>query len=185
MEYKDKRVLMGSDMGEEAANMTAEAAKLLIAAGDLRLAILPGNPLTNAQIDMLAPTWEKNKVFTTAASREGALAMESASDKAGAGASSKAKLRKRRNWDDEPDTGAGAGNVRTSGTFDDANDHDFGKEPGSLPKGVYRQMRSSLDEALSEISEKEGLTDDELHRQRLKLKDVTDTLPKEVSDHLK
>lgn len=170
---------MGSDMGDEAANMTADTAKELISRGDLRLSILPGNPLTNAQIDMLAPTWEKNKVFTTAAT-----AMESGSDKekgpGGAGATSKAKLRKRRNWDDEDQ-----GTVRGLGKFDDPNDQEYGTEPGSLPKGVYRQMRSSLDEALSEISEKEGMTDDELQQQRMKLRGVTDNLPKEVSAHLR
>lgn len=170
-------------MGDEAANMTAATAKKLIASGDLRIGILPGNPLTNAQIDMLAPTWEKNKVFATAASREGALAMESGSDKA-SGAASKHKLRKRRNWDDEEPDASKSG-ARKSATFDDANDHDFSSEPGALPKGVYRQMRSSLDEALSEISEREGMTDEELQLQRAKLKDVTDSFPKHVNDHLK
>jgi hypothetical protein len=58
-------------------------------------------------------------------------------------------------------------------------------EPGSLAKGVYRKMRSSLEEALSEISDREGLTDQELKMQTMRLQTVTDTLPQEVSDHIR
>lgn len=174
LEYKGQRALLGMDLGEDAADMTAEAARDAAARGDLRLVIMPGNPLTNAQIDMLVPSWEKNKVFTSG----GVSTSEEEPRRSTAG--SKARLKKKRNWDEEDPVRQSGASV---GAQDDADDDKM--DPATLAKGVYRQMRSSLDEALSEISEKEGLTDDELQRRIAKIKDDTNVLPKEVSDHLR
>lgn len=171
LEYKGQRALLGMDLGDDASDMTAEAARAAAASGDLRLVIMPGNPLTNAQIDMLVPSWEKNKVFTSG----GVSTSEDEPRRSTAG--SKARLKKKRDWDEEEP-------VRQSGASLGAEDDDK-MDPATLAKGVYRQMRSSLDEALSEISEKEGLTDDELQRRIAKIKDDTNVLPKEVSDHLR
>ena len=177
------------DMGEEAASFTAAQVRQLAASGELRYSILPGNPLTNAQIDMLVPSWEKNKVFTTtsstlASSRDsGDGGRDPRADNTGGGA--KARLRKRRTWEDESPLASSTSGKAAARGKDTDEDDGFPAEPGTLAKGVYHQMRSSLDEALSEISDKEGLTDEELSRQIGRLKGVTDTLPKDVTDHLR
>jgi hypothetical protein len=169
------------DMGDEAAGLSAEAVSRLTRTGELRLVILPGNPLTNAQIDMLVPSWEKNKVFTSNAGSlpGGAGARDSAegSEKAGV----KTRFRKRRTWDDEEDAGVSSSIKGTPADVDDG----FAPEAGTLPKGVYRKVRGSLDEVLSEVSDREGLTDSELERQVARLRSTTEGLPKEVSEHMR
>ena len=175
-------------MGEEAAHLDSVGVSQLTAAGVLRLVILPGNPLTNAQIDMLVPSWEKNKVFTSSGGGGLATSRDSADEKAGgagAPAGTKSRLRKRRNWDEEEPTAGAAGKTKGRSSVAVEEDDGFPPEAGTLPKGVYHQMGTSLDEALSEISDREGLTDGELQLQIARLRATTDSLPKDVSSHLK
>ena len=153
--------------------------------------IKPGNPLTNAQIDMLVPNWEKSEK-SNAAAAAAAKNVAASTDKAAIGESAgKPRLRKFRNWED--DNGDA---VKTTKSSSSAAAHSFdadvivlGKklplEEGALPRGVYGKMRSSLDEALSEVSEQEGMSDEEYQRRLVQLQTVSDTLPREVSDHLK
>lgn len=164
------------DLEDDAASMTAEFARAAAASGDLRLAIMPGNPLTNAQIDMLVPSWEKNKVFASGGVGASEDRKEGKSSKA-IPAGSKSRLKKRRDWDDEEPADLRA-SIGLSGPEDNL-------DPDTLARGDYRHMRISLDEALSEISEKEGLTDEELQRRISKIKDDSSSLPKPVSDHLR
>lgn len=175
LEFKGKRALLGMDLGDDGANMSAQTARAAAASGDLRLVMMPGHPLTNAQIDMLVPSWEKNKVFTA-----GGVSASEDEQRGKTAAGNKARLKKKREWDE------GDSNVRQSGaSVRSEADEDDKMDPATLERGVYRQMRTSLDEALSEISEKEGMTDDELQRRIAKIKDDSSTLPKEVSDHLR
>lgn len=175
MEYKGQRALLGIDLGDDGADMTAQTARAAAAMGDLRLIMMPGHPLTNAQIDMLVPSWETNKVFTA-----GGVSASEDESRGKSAAGNKARLKKKREWDE------GDSPLRQSGASVQSNaDEDDRMDPATLERGVYRQMRTSLDEALSEISEKEGLTDDELQRRIAKIKDSSDTLPKEISEHLR
>ena len=165
--------------------MTPHAASALAASGKLRLLILPENPLTNAQIDMLVPSASLasasaagldggNKVFATNATK---LQQQQG------GTGSKSHFRKaRRNWDEgEP---AAAATTAANGTalLPDASSSGVGG--GGIAED-YRRMRTSLTEALSDVSDREGLTDEELRVQVSKLKIATDSLPKEVAEHLK
>lgn len=163
------------DLGDDAAGLTAERASELTKTGELRLVILPGNPLTNAQIDMLVPSWEKDQAST---SKSGTIGVSR--DSADGGKTPRSHFRQRRKWEDEEEKPQ-KGKTGKSVTSDDV----YPPEEGALPKAVYRKMRSSLDEALSEISDREGLTDSELQQQMERLKLTTETLPKDVSDHLK
>lgn len=174
-------------MGEEAARWTAEHVAGFTRTGELRL-LLGGNPLTDAQIDMLAPSWEKNKVFASSGSSgpsttAGGVGRGSVEGQRGAsgGATVNTRFKKRRSWDDDASS-AGAREIK--GTPADVDDG-FPPEEGTLPKGVYRKVRSSLEEALSEISDREGLTDSELELQRARLRETTEGLPTDVSDHLR
>ncbi|KAJ1416198.1 hypothetical protein B484DRAFT_401247, partial [Ochromonadaceae sp. CCMP2298] len=158
MEYRGARVVLGMDLGD--AIMTAKEAAICASTGDLRIRIQPGNPLTNAQIDMLVPAWEKTK---------GEKTKVFAGKKAEAGGSEKRAPLKRRDWGDD--------------AKDEAEEDG---QAGALPKKVYTKVRGSLDEALSELSAREGLTDDELQEHMGRLRQLTEAnLPQHMTDQLK
>eukprot|EP00600_Ochromonadales_sp_CCMP1393_P003028 CAMPEP_0174989194 /NCGR_PEP_ID=MMETSP0004_2-20121128/20579_1 /TAXON_ID=420556 /ORGANISM="Ochromonas sp., Strain CCMP1393" /LENGTH=1304 /DNA_ID=CAMNT_0016242561 /DNA_START=94 /DNA_END=4008 /DNA_ORIENTATION=- len=176
LEHLGKKVLLGVDMGAEAEYMTAAVVAEAARTGDLRVKIMPGNPLTNAQIDMLVPSYERQKVFATKKTQEKAAEKQIGS--------SKRVLKNRRNWDDGDDDDEEDDD--DDGGEDDDADALVPLEPGDLPKKVYTKMRSSLDDALQEFSDRDGMTDDELQEHMSRLKRLADAnLPQEVSDHLK
>jgi hypothetical protein len=142
------------DLGMEEATMTAEEMSDLALAGEVKLLVTP-DLITNSQIDMMVPSWEKNKVFSTG-------------NTAAKGAGNKAKFRKRREWDDADDGAGSADGSGYEGPPEDAEE--------TRLKGAYTKVRSSLNEALGELSEKDGLTDDELQQQMFKLRNTTENL---------
>lgn len=149
-----KSITLDVDADEEA--LTVESVKSYAANGVLIFKVNKGKPLTNAQLDLLVPAWQR-------ASREDPSPASEADEKKSSTGSSK-KLRKRREWDDE----------------DVADD-----DPQMLSKNMYKVVRGSLDEALSGVSDREGLTDNELHQKMQSLKEFTESLPPTVADHMK
>ncbi len=114
--------------------LTVTSAKAQAAAGHLTVRVNDGKPLTDAQIDLLVPSWQKAK---GEALPEGDAASTVASK---ARPAAKQKKKARRDWDD------------ASG------------DAARQEEDIYEAVRSSMDEALSGVSDCERLTDDEMQK---------------------
>ena len=157
---------MGIDLDEDSPEFTAKAAATLALAGQLIAKISKGKPVNNAQLDQLVSHWEGQQLLglTTVPSSVRA-SKEWISPSNNLVSSSRQSIaateRKRRSWDD--------GEPNRSGT-------DWIREGTNPPPiedmwGSTHEMslRKSLSATLNDLSDVEGLTDDELKIKVIKL----------------
>lgn len=133
------------DMDVDPADLSVERVAALAAAGALTLKVNGGKPLTNAQIDLLIPSWQKANIDSEDEQQSSESKKYSATGSAKD--SKQQRFRKRRDWDDEEGEGKAA----------DPEERDYREVVRS-----YDVVRESMDEALSAVSDRERLTDDEM-----------------------
>lgn len=132
------------DLDLDAADLSLPRIAALAAAGLLTVKVNAGKPLTNAQIDLLIPSWQKANIDSDddERSRRSGVGVAGNSTK-------QQRFSRRRNWDDEED--------RDGGGAVDPEEREHREVVRS-----YDMVRESMDEALSAVSDRERLTDDEM-----------------------
>ena len=150
---------MGIDLDEDSPEFTAKSAATLALSGQLTAKISKGKPVNNAQLDQLVSHWEGQQLLgltqvpsSLRASKDDKSPSKSlvSSSRQGIAASE----RKRRSWDD--------GESKMTGRD--------GKKEGTNPPPIEEiwgsthemSLRKSLSATLLDLSDIEGLTDDEL-----------------------
>lgn len=157
-----KVVTMGLDVENEVPPLTAARAASLTLSGALTARISRGKPMNNAQLDVLVSHWEGQQLLGLVpvppslrpqggGSEADPSPLRKASSSRGSGLPAGDK--KRRSWDD----GVGL----KDRTRKDGKDDPEAKED---PWGTSHEMnlRKSLSATLNDLSDREGLTDDEL-----------------------
>ena len=153
---------MGRDVEGEIPAFTAVYAASLSFTGDLTVRIGKGKPLNDAQLDVLVSHWESQQLLGLAPVSSSSSSFRSDPPKKpvrgpkGTGTGIAGGERKRRSWDDGAkgyDGGEGP-------------DRDRDLPPvAEDPWGTRHEMtlRKSLSATLNDLSDREGLTDDELN----------------------
>lgn len=163
-------------------NFNAKTAVDLAKKGELTVTIPKGTPLTNAQIDLLTASFEKSVIEDAhRASDSGPDEGKSSEGGEGKGGDDRRsqlkifsakngsmKFKKRRNWDDEYDDEEerAALHMEKQISGRDPNEAGISSKAGYLsvhrPNQLYREVRNSLENALGDISDRDGLTDEEM-----------------------
>jgi hypothetical protein len=154
---------MGLDVENEIPPLTAARAASLTLTGALTARISRGKPMNNAQLDVLVSHWEGQQMLglvpVPPSLRQGGdlesppLRKGSSSSSITRGSGIASGDKKRRSWDDGV------------GSKDRAQREGKGAPPVSEdPWGTSHEMnlRKSLTAQLNDLSDREGLTDDEL-----------------------
>lgn len=159
---------MGRDVEDEIPAFTAVYAASLSFTGDLTVRIGKGKPLNDAQLDVLVSHWESQQLLGLAPVSSSSSSFRSDPPKkpvrgpkgTGTGTGIAGGERKRRSWDD------GAKGYDGGEGPDRDRDRDRDLPPVvEDPWGTKHEMtlRKSLSATLNDLSDREGLTDDELN----------------------